>query len=63
MALSFQVDKELLDQVWINLLQNAIHALDENENENEEEQEEYQEEQINEDNASDSVKSTFIYRV
>jgi nitrogen fixation/metabolism regulation signal transduction histidine kinase len=30
--LSFQVDKELLDQVLINLLQNAIHALDENEN-------------------------------
>ena len=29
--LTFQVDKELLDQVLINLLQNAIHALDENE--------------------------------
>lgn len=31
--LTFQVDKELLDQVLINLLQNAIHALDENEDE------------------------------
>jgi len=30
--LKFQVDKELLDQVLINLLQNAIHALDESEN-------------------------------
>lgn len=29
----FKVDKELLDQVLINILQNAIHALDENEDE------------------------------
>ncbi len=29
--LTFNIDKELLDQVLINLLQNAIHALDENE--------------------------------
>ncbi len=29
--LKFNIDKELLDQVLINLLQNAIHALDENE--------------------------------
>ena len=30
-GLMFNVDKELIDQVLINLLQNAIHALDENE--------------------------------
>ena len=28
--LSFMIDKELLDQVLINILQNAIHALEEN---------------------------------
>ena len=31
--IKFNVDKELLDQVLINILQNAIHALDENEEE------------------------------
>lgn len=30
-GLMFNIDKELIDQVLINLLQNAIHALDENE--------------------------------
>jgi len=29
-GLMFNIDKELIDQVLINLLQNAIHALDEN---------------------------------
>lgn len=32
-TLKFNIDKELLDQVLINILQNAIHALDEKEDE------------------------------
>ena len=31
--LTFKIDKELIDQVLINILQNAIHALEENEGE------------------------------
>ena len=31
--LTFMIDKELIDQVLINILQNAIHALEENEGE------------------------------